>query len=239
MTGDDEKRSNFLTACLLKLGLQVNEDDKTVPSLSRLHLSTNSPPDLAGFMRSLREVITIHDGEEYLKDENDTFHFEKPSAWAFNTMKNALPAVTGASTDEDSPEDDRDIDYNAIVKRVIVHEKELPVGKETPYFIHDVFFSNLYHYASQAGEKEILFGKILFYGDVVTSTNTMLEKYKAPRVQNECSLIYAKESAIAPSSAHGFCGDGQCSSSRSWAWLKCLGIACWVTDVFCRHPTLT
>ena len=173
---DDEKRSDFLTACLLKLGLQVNEENKTVPSLSRLHLSTTSTPDLVKLMESLREVISIHDGEEYLKDENDTFHFEKPSAWAFGALTNSLPGAIKKETNEASSNDIRDIDYNAVVKRIIVHDSEPPLSKETPYFNHDAYYVNLKHYLAQEGEQSVVFGKHLLYGDVVTSTNTMLEK---------------------------------------------------------------
>ena len=180
LTLDDEKRATFLTACLLKLGLQVNVENNTVPSLSRLHLSSFSPPDLARLMEVLHEVITLHDGEEYLKDDNDTFHFEKPSTWAFGSLANALTSGVKDDTDTSAPDLDRDIDYNAIVKRVIVHNTTPPAGKETPYFNHDAFYANLRHYASQGPEREIKFGKMLLYGDVVTSTNTMLEKLVIP-----------------------------------------------------------
>ena len=189
VAADDEKRSEFLTACLLKLGLQVNEEDKMVPSLSRLHLSTVSPPDLANLMDTLREITTIHDGEEYIKDDNDTFHLEKPSAWALSTLSNAIQGLTVTSTDEPSSNDDRDIDYNAVVKRIIVHASTPPLGKETPYFNHDAFYNNLKHFALQEKDQEIIFGKHLLYGDVVTSTNTMLEKYvPAPLKFNRASL---------------------------------------------------
>ena len=72
--------------------------------------------------------------------------------------------------------EDRIVDYNSIVKRIIVHEMEYPLSKETPYFNHHAFYSNLEHYQAHSKEEATEFGKIMLYGEVVTSTNTMLEK---------------------------------------------------------------
>ena len=171
-------------ACLLKLGLDVNQENTAVPSLSRLHLSSASSPDTSKFMDSLREVIMIQDGEDYLKDENDTFHFEKPSAWTFGSVINALPGVKDKITDNASAGDDREPDYDKIIKRVIVHDKAPPQGKETPYFNHDAYYSNLKNYEAQKGNDEIVFGQQILYGDVVTSTNTILEKYDLSQASN-------------------------------------------------------
>ena len=173
---DDSKRTDFLMACLLKLGLEVNEGNTEVPSLSRLHLSSAIPSDTSAFMESLREVITIRDGEEYLKDENDTFHFEKSASWAFGSLVDALPVAKDDKTDETRFGDERDTDYDKIVLRMIVHDKGSPAGKETPYFNHDAYYSNLKHYRSRTNNDEVVFGHYILYGDVVTSTNTLLEK---------------------------------------------------------------
>ena len=172
---DDEQRVNFLKACLLKLGLQVNQEQIAVPSLSRLHLSSFDPTDTSELYASWHDLISSEDGEEYIKDENDTFHLEKPSAWSFGSVAEALPSDETEPTD-DSNDEDRIIDYNKVVKRLVVHDKDLPQSKETPYFNHQAFFSNLQHYESTATEGSGRFGKNLLYGEVVTSTNTLLEK---------------------------------------------------------------
>ena len=189
---DDTKRSDFLTACLLKLGLEVNTENKEVPSLSRLHLSSAISSDISHFMGSLSEVIKLQDGEEYLQDENDTFHFQKPTAWGFGSLVNALPATADKTTDDTTSDDDKNIDYNKVVKRVIVHDKTPPAGKETPYFNHDAYYGNLKHYRSQKENDQAVFGHYILYGDVVTSTNTMLEKYVQPHNKMCCSLNFAE-----------------------------------------------
>lgn len=174
---DDKKRSDFLAACLLKLGLDVNRESKEVPSLSRLHLSSAVPSNVSIFMDSLREVITVRGGEEYLKDDNDIFHFEKPTKWAFKSVVDTLPVLTDETTDDLASADDRDIDFDDVVKHVIVHDQTPPTATETPLFNHKTYYSKLKHYRSQKVSGEAEFGQYVLYGDVVTSTNTILEKY--------------------------------------------------------------
>ena len=173
---DDKQRTDFLKACLLKLGLQVSEDQNAVPSLSRLHISSVLPTGASELMVSLHDIISIEDGEEYIKDENDTFHLEKPSAWSLGSVTSALLASNDENADKSSVEDGI-IDYNTLLKRVIVHEDDLPTSKDTPYFNHHAFFANLKHYRSKSPDNEDPFGEHVLYGEVVTSTNTMLEKY--------------------------------------------------------------
>ncbi|KAL9130341.1 MAG: hypothetical protein Q9217_001443 [Psora testacea] len=176
VTDDDKQRTDFLKACLLKLGLEVNQGSTTVPSLSRLHLSSATPSATLEIMASLREIITLHDGEEFIKDDNDTFHLEKPSAWSLGAMRKVLQGVQTQETDQSESSEDRFLDYNNVVKRLVIHNNESPANKETPYFNHDSFYAYLKHYSGHAEAVEGAFGRSILYGEVVTSTNTMLEK---------------------------------------------------------------
>ncbi len=179
---DDKQRTDFLKTCLLKLGLKVSQETTAVPSLSRLHLSSMLPHGTSDIMAGLQEIVSVADGEEYIKDDNDTFHLEKPSAWSLGTLAKALNGERSEKTDGDDDNEDRIIDYNAVIKRLIVHEKDPPASKETPYFNHDSFYANLRHYESKSQEAKGGFGSNLLYGEVVTSTNTILEKYTNPYV---------------------------------------------------------
>ncbi|KAI9700829.1 MAG: biotin holocarboxylase synthetase [Candelina mexicana] len=176
LAADDKPRTEFLKACLAKLGLQVSLGDNPVPSLSRLHLSSVQPPDVEEFVASLQEIITIRDGEEYIQGENDTFHIEKPAAWSLGSLAKALPGVVTGTSDDEADTEDRILDYSTIVKRICLYDEDHPPCKETPYFNHHAFFANLKHYQSSSKESDGNFGKYLLYGEVVTSTNTMLEK---------------------------------------------------------------
>ena len=186
---DDKPRTDFLKACLLKLGLKVSQETTAVPSLSRLHLSSMLPNGASHIMDGLQEIVSIKDGEEYIKDENDTFHLEKPSTWSFGSLAKNLTGETDEKTDNDGDDDDRIIDYNAIIKRLIVHEKEPPPSKETPYFNHDAFYANLKHYKNNTQEGKNDFGHSILYGEVVTSTNTLLEKYVNPHAVKELAEL--------------------------------------------------
>lgn len=166
---------DFLRACLTKLGLQVNPESTMVPPLSRIHLSAMDSQGAAGLVSSLNDIITVDDGEEYIKDDNDTFRLEKPSSLRMSQMAQALPDSSNQKTDAGGVHGDRIIDYDAIVKEMVVHE-DLPESKETPYFNHALFYSNLKEYRSQSREKVHEFGSYIMYGEVVTSTNTLLEK---------------------------------------------------------------
>lgn len=176
MAEDDKQRIDFLKGCLLKLGLQVSDNHNAVPSLSRLHISSLLPLGASELMASLQEIISTEDGEEYIKDENDTFHLEKPSTWTLGSAAGALSGSDGEKTDSSGVGEDRIIDYNAITKRVVVHENDLPSNKDTPYFNHHAFFANLRHYGSKWPKNDDSFGEYIWYGEVVTSTNTLLEK---------------------------------------------------------------
>ncbi|RDW66351.1 class II aaRS and biotin synthetase [Coleophoma cylindrospora] len=185
LAADDDSRSRFLKACLVKLGLEASQDTVSVPSLSRLHLSSTQPNDVSMLLESWKEIITVEDGEEYIKGENDTFHIEKQSTrWSLNSLVKALP-VPGLSADKatgDEPadrvdgSDDRILDYSTITKRLIPHENKWPDTKETPNFNHHSYFANLRMYQQENGTEAEEFGNHLMYGEVVTSTNTLLEK---------------------------------------------------------------
>lgn len=174
---DDKARTDFLKACLAKLGLQVTQETTTVPSLSTLHLSALRPEDTSELLSSLRESMTQEDGREYLKDENDTFFIETPSVWKMEKLEESLPEVEKKEEAKEEPAElvEGIIDYNKIVKHVVVHD-ELPSSKATPYFNHYAFFSNLQHYRSKSSEPLSEFGSQILYGEVITSTSTILEK---------------------------------------------------------------
>ncbi|KAF2097350.1 class II aaRS and biotin synthetase [Rhizodiscina lignyota] len=185
IAADDKPRAAFLKACLLKLGLNINEHEQSVPSLSRLHLSSQHASDVSELVSSWADIISLDDGEEYIKAENDTFHLEKPSRWSMGTLSRVVGSIASAleGVTEDSKADDGDgdgdriiLDYNKVVKRLVAHETDLPTNKETPNFNHHAYFANLRHYQTKTKGIEGEFGKYLMYGEVVTSTNTLLEK---------------------------------------------------------------
>ncbi|KAK3303202.1 biotin-protein ligase [Chaetomium strumarium] len=177
LKADEESRTSFLKACLTKLGLEVSLEVCPVPGLSKLHLSALHPTEVGEILCSLDEIITKENGEDYIKGYNDLFHLEKPdSRWSMAALSEALSSEFEASkkgTGRESP--DPTADYSRIVKRIVSHEDAWPDPKETPYFNHAVLYSSLREFRAREPEAES-WGNVLMYGEVVTSTNTLLEK---------------------------------------------------------------
>ncbi|KAG9244913.1 biotin-protein ligase [Calycina marina] len=177
LADDDDRRTNFLKTCLEKLGLHISQESFSVPSLSRLHISSLHQFLIPELLASWEDIIVHEDGEEYIKGGNDTFHLEKQnSRWSLGSLAKSLPPV-GTPTDlMDGTASDGIIDYNKIMKKIIPHEDNWPASKETPHFNHHYFYANLRRYQKERGSEAEEFGKYLMYGEVVTSTNTLLEK---------------------------------------------------------------
>ncbi|KAL1799682.1 hypothetical protein ACET3X_000024 [Alternaria dauci] len=213
----DATRLAFMRLILGKLGLQVNEQEQAVPSLSRLHLTAHNLADVSDLVATWSGIITVMDGDEYIKGENDVFRIEKEgTAWSVKELKRAvsamsekLPTLASVTKNSDkggeeqarekedgskqkkykTPEEeihecieytattspDEIVDYTKIIKTIVPHEKALPSPQETP-FHHDAFYANLHHYHTKLRNPDASFGKHLIYGEVVTSTNTLLEK---------------------------------------------------------------
>lgn len=168
LAADDKERRDFLKACLSKLGLQVAQDSAVIPSLSSLHLSGIEADRPLEILSNLADSLTNENNNEYLKDTNDTFRIERPGTWNLSDLEEALP-------DNASNPSEGIIDYQEVVKRLVVHD-DLPSSKLTPYFNHHAFYANLRQYQSDSREGASEFGSNLLYGEVVTSTNTILEK---------------------------------------------------------------
>ncbi|VBB79852.1 Putative Biotin-protein ligase [Podospora comata] len=176
LAADEPSRTTFLKACLTKLGLEVSRGT-AVPSLSKLHVSSIHHNEVGELLHSLDDIITKEDGDEYIKGENDLFHLEKPeSRWDLTSLSRALQSELERpriSPSRGSP--DPTTNYSHIPKRIVSHETAWPEPKETPYFNHAVYYSSLRQSREQnPGAEE--WGDVLMYGEVVTSTNTLLEK---------------------------------------------------------------
>ena len=159
---------------MLKLGLQVTQDSssKAVPSLSPLYLSAADPDCMSRLVSSLRHTLT--DDAYLLKDSHDTFRVEGlTTSSPFNSMGELKESLsdTGSSNNEE----EGIVDYEAIVKSLVICDC-IPSPKLTSCFNHHAFYSNLSHYQSRSREGASRFGSVLIYAEVITSTNSILEK---------------------------------------------------------------
>ncbi|RMZ86116.1 hypothetical protein DV737_g19, partial [Chaetothyriales sp. CBS 132003] len=175
LASDEKHRIDFLKACLTKLGLTVSQEQE-VPPLSPLHLSSESPANTTKILDGLAQLIQTNDqGEAVLRDDNDLFRIVKSSTWRMADLAKALPREPDQKTDQGERSSNGIVDYNSIVKEILVHEDDIPTTKSAPYFNHRAFYANLDQYKSPSHSGPS-FGSNLLYGEVVTSTNTILEK---------------------------------------------------------------
>ncbi|TQV97858.1 biotin apo-protein ligase [Cordyceps javanica] len=176
---DERTRSGFLGLCLERLGLEVNSQGGAPPPvLTSLHLSAADSGTVSDLiLHAWRDVIDSERGQDLLRGEADTFRIRSQgaagAAWSLKDLREALPdAAAAAAPDLDAhgvP------DYKAVTKDIVAHEHQLPDEKLTPRFNHRLFFSSLQQFQSmENGARE--WGNTLLYGDVVTSTNVLLEK---------------------------------------------------------------
>ncbi|KXT18319.1 hypothetical protein AC579_954 [Pseudocercospora musae] len=193
----DKQRTDFLKACLRKFGLETSEEPQAVPSLSHLHLSSAQPGEVSDMLQRWRQagILAGETGRYVINGENDTFKVKIEGRWDFDDLKEAVAEVlpdaindaasaisnaSGADNERNNQADpesaDRILDYNAIAKTLIPHTQSVPTAKATSHFQHAAFFSHLKHFQAKQPGLSGDYGRVILYGEVVTSTQTILEK---------------------------------------------------------------
>jgi biotin--protein ligase len=167
---DDSARFSFLKACLEKLGLEPSAENATLPTLSNIHLSAVDNSQVSELVHSWGEVIDKENGEEFISGEGDKFRIQSDEdGLALQDLLQSLP------TDEHATGETGIVDYSTITKNIIAHEKALPSAEMTPRFNHKLYYSSLRRF-QLIEDSAVDWGNVLMYGDVVTSTNSLLEK---------------------------------------------------------------
>ncbi|KAK2602015.1 biotin holocarboxylase synthetase [Conoideocrella luteorostrata] len=168
---DDSARFGFLKGCLEKLGLEVSAENATLPTLSNIHLSAVENTQVSELLCAWGEVTEKENGEEYIKCEADVFRIRSDEdSLTVQDLQRDLPGA------DDHPADEAGIiDYGTVTKNIIAHEKALPTTEMTPRFNHKLYYSSLKRFQLTEDASEN-WGNMLMYGDVVTSTNSLLEK---------------------------------------------------------------
>ena len=129
---------------------------------------------MSELVASFADIISVQDGLEYIQDENDKFYVSRHSAWLSHPVAQSL--IESETERIRIADQDRILDYNKLPKWIVAHDDGTPHIEDTPFFDHLAFFTNLERFQSSSLAQRDEFGKYLLYGDVVTSTNTMLEK---------------------------------------------------------------
>jgi biotin--protein ligase len=171
LAANDRSRLSFLNACLSKLGLEVNHGGAAIPPLSSLHLSSLNHIELVQLLQSWEDIIDQEDGQKLIKGEGNVFNLQDAESYldvdSLRTSLSGMEKYTNNGygfTGADSAS-----------KKIIAHGKEYPQSKHTPQFKHGLYYSSLDSYRQQERDARS-WGSVLMYGEVLMSTNTLLEK---------------------------------------------------------------
>lgn len=181
LAADEEARTKFLRGCLSKLGLEVKQEEVPIPNLTKIHLSSMNSTEAGELLFLFEDIITREEGEEYIKGENDLFHLEKPdSRWSMAALTQALANEYQPSKKQSGRgTPDPTAEYVQIPKCIVSHGTCWPEPKETPCFNHAIYYSSLRQFRAKETDAET-WGDTFMYGEVITSTNSLLEKYEPP-----------------------------------------------------------
>lgn len=156
----NESRQLFLRSCLQKLGLTVNESEIVRPRLTPIVFSSPISGQVSSILKSIIDNVGLQgEHNDLIKGNNDTIRVhqgEEPNtAHQLNKQKELE-------------------DPDTAVKELYAFVDSLPDRRITPYFDIKQYFRYLQErYGSLAPTYA---GSILLYGEVVTSTSSMLDK---------------------------------------------------------------
>lgn len=158
--------------CLRRLGLVVNDSPAAVPHLTPLHLSSLNHSEAAELIFSLSSgdssdiAVAAKDQSGILSGGENLFRLTDVQRSSESTHE-----ANGHETEAaENPGKQVSPTFD-----LVVHEDSWPKEVDTPSFQHDLYFENLRRFHKiepDSGD----WGRILLYGEVVTSTNTILEK---------------------------------------------------------------
>ena len=162
---NDLSRRKFLQNCLMKLGLRVNKDvEVTVPRITPIYLSSYMNQSLIiETLDRLKQNLDIIHGNTW-EDTNDTFCLHKEDE---DDHEYFMESGEGQLEHQNANE--------AIKHLKVFTSKELPGSKETPYFNMQAYFNELEALWRNSNSTPGAIGALLGYGEVVSSTNTLLD----------------------------------------------------------------
>ncbi|GAA5997718.1 biotin--[acetyl-CoA-carboxylase] ligase BPL1 [Rhodotorula paludigena] len=160
-------RLSLIRGSLSALDLEVSDAPTTPPRLLPLFLASDEPQHARETAEALASVAQQSStGEIILADRHDTFTLH-PS-----TEAAALVQQLRSST-EPAPEDPEELRLEP--KHICICDDAVPTQPLTPLFDLALYFSTYRLLKPQPA----VFGRVLLYSEVVTSTQTMLDKNEA------------------------------------------------------------
>lgn len=170
LAGAQASRLSFLKSVFIKMGLKVDPSPTPIPGLSRLSLTALDRSVLPPLIKTLQDELG-QQGTNLIKGFNDTFRIWDANQERLNKEDHQ---------DEGQTDDERfNPDLDKVIKDIDVYYNGYPDNKISSHFNHELYYSSLQKFNNAEGEAASYIdkiGNIVLYGDVVTSTSTMLYK---------------------------------------------------------------
>ncbi|KAH8918057.1 class II aaRS and biotin synthetase [Atractiella rhizophila] len=162
LTKDYKDRQNLFRAALALLGLETAAIQTSIPHLLPILVVSADQSRVASFKRAIETKAQ----DASIRDAHDVFHFSSQASLP-SLFKEARSQIPTLDFDE----------LKGRTKEFIFCESELPNQSEVPLFDLRRFFTLLKTYRSAVSSESVWeFGSLLFYGESLTSTQTLLDK---------------------------------------------------------------
>ena len=164
----EEERKKVLWDMLRELGLELSTGDATVSTTPLPQFLTAHPtrPRLVPQIMAALGVASFSTQVESFQDTSDTFRF--------HSFEDGLQLLDGVRNGSLSPS------IQTIKHVIVCTEGKLPAPNHTPLFDLALFYETLSVARSNCGLRNAVdqwgMGEVLLYGEIVTSTQTMLDK---------------------------------------------------------------
>ncbi|KAF9120497.1 biotin holocarboxylase synthetase [Mortierella sp. GBA39] len=176
----DQQRLLLVRSLLKKLGLKLSQPEVLqataapkdaafvalppgailgIPDLTPLYLASVEPAYTTLLAHSLRSIAT---SEGLIKEPNDTFQL-------IASPQHTIPVHTSTLSETAEGESEE-----KVIKNLVVCHDGGPPASTTPQFVMDDYFQHLKKIRPPT--QQFTFGNSLLYGEVVSSTQTMLDK---------------------------------------------------------------
>lgn len=165
----NQQRFDLLKATLVSLGLRLPSTESETIVTGPLPQFLTSHPSKPTIVSQITDLIAAPSSGTQLsvfEDGNDTFHFHRLTE--SRSLVQDIREKTIPSDDFKQP------------KHIIVCTNEIPAREETPLFDLGLYYEALSTARTKRGDppnaEPWSFGEALLYGEVVTSTQTLLDK---------------------------------------------------------------
>ncbi|GEQ71134.1 hypothetical protein JCM33374_g4815 [Metschnikowia sp. JCM 33374] len=169
----EDSRKRFLGACLSKAGLKINHDPKSsLPSLKPIYMLSYFDQ-----WRIRQLVADLHENMDFVAP--NTFEDNTDTIVLHDETEDEQRFMGGDDGDGDDSTTERSLDDLAASEKHIkvFTSGALPDVTKTPFFDTKLYFTTLKQLYDDNGviSTNRAFGSLLLYGEVVMSTNTLLD----------------------------------------------------------------